>query len=100
MALIHTVTCKVTFASMRKTRFTFELHESPCFDYGNHTAVRIVEDGCEPILLDTRYSNGLSTNMSASAFSEWCSAWLKENCNETVLMMGWTECVAYDKEEA
>ena len=56
--------------------FTFELIESPAFEYGNGTAVRIYSDKykSDERLLDTRYTKNIVSN-----FEKWCTEWLSIN---------------------
>ena len=70
---------RATFTNMERAEFRFKLEDSEAFDYGNNTCVVVERDGCQPIIIDTRYDERVSKRMSAEEFAEWCSEWLREN---------------------
>lgn len=58
--------------------FTFELVDSPAFQYGNGTSVVITSDKYkdDARLIDTLYEEGI-----LSGFQNWCLDWLFNNFN-------------------
>ena len=58
--------------------FTFELVDSPAFQYGNGTSVAVTSDKYkdDARLIDTRYEEDILSN-----FEKWCVEWLSNNFN-------------------
>ena len=64
-----------TYQEYNRT-FTFELCDSPAFQYGNGTSVIVTSDKYkeDSRFIDTRYEEGI-----LSSFQNWCLDWLFNN---------------------
>ena len=64
---------KVTASDGDAITLTFTLHESPAFEYGNHTAVRVEGWGWSTTI-DTRYDKTI--HRDGTDFDKWCEAYI------------------------